>query len=250
MSLWLNERLRVYRVKMGLSGPREHRWQVSTPQLFSSYDFHFDATLLELLCAGLVLFYSSIAALRLGPSASALGSDASTLNSLVERMQQLESHNQQLQDMLRRQNAKCFDSPSPTKGVEPLSAKTLQEDSKDVTAAMTRPLPTPVRAPAPAALPAPAEVPQCSEPQEPKVKVNSSTHPKDYAKLVSGLNCELWSCDFRIIYIYIYCVCVCACVCVVVRAKNRLYDAGHLAAFPEMASIWESSLQDCLACVC
>ena len=180
--------------------PREHRWQVCTPQSRSSCCFHFDATLLELLCPGLVLFYSSIAALRLGPSASALGSDASTLNSLIERMQQLEIHNQQLQDILRRQNATSFGSASPTKGVEPLPAKSVQEDPKDVTPAMTRPVATPLRASAPAALPAvPAEVPRCSDPQEPELKVNSSTHPKEYAKLVSGLNCEFWSCGFRTI---------------------------------------------------
>ncbi|CAE7356783.1 unnamed protein product [Symbiodinium sp. CCMP2592] len=110
---------------------------------------------------------------------------------LDTEMQQLEIHNKHLQDMLRRQNATSFGSASPTKGVEPLSAKTIQEDPKDATPAMTRPIATPVRAPAPAALPAlpaaPAEVPQCSDPQEPEVKEKN----KVLRKFIShGQNCK------------------------------------------------------------
>ena len=165
------------------------------------------STLLSLICGvlALVLSYSSVAVLRLGPSASCLGSDASTactLNSLVQRMQQLEIHNQQLQDMLHRQNAKSFAStPSPTKspakGVEPLP-KAVCEDPKVVAPTPARPVATPARPAAPAALPDVAsQAPPRSDAKEPEGKVNSATHPKEYARLASGFNCELWSRDFR-----------------------------------------------------
>ena len=147
---------------------------------------------------------SALCSLRIGPSASQAGSSSSELTALYAVIQRLEEQNA----LLRKQqdNSRTKETPvpstsppaehkpvaTPARGGGQLALpplKTPSEKNRENDLAMT---PPPKRSPSKAEPGEPSSANAAAEPQTTKptpiIKINSSTHRKQYAKLATWLD--------------------------------------------------------------
>ena len=89
--------------------------------------------------------------------------------------------------------------------------------------------PAPIRTPAPACLDASIEEAMSSAAAAPATAINSSTHKKEYMRLVLGLK---WLPKYRALYSNLF------------LTKKRLMDGGALEAYPSMHAMANGTTKD------